>query len=308
MTRLLIITCCIILFTSITYAQNVGIGTTQPDASAALDITSINKGFLIPRINMYANPVAAPATGLMVYNTSSFALDGPGLYVNTGTNFAPQWERLAPSDPGEFIRNQLTVQARSNFNISGHGYIGGGLHVGSASGEPYPVDIRSNNSTETGLTLINQSSNSSWAIKTFGIQGDFPGAFSLMNTNENKNYLIANNGRVGINMSTAPTETLEVNGNIKASGNFLIGMTTISQEYSINGNSHAYCRVRCPAGYRLISGGGGHRDFNTALKDIELSYNGPDPEDPTTGWRILVENTGRSNRALIVYCICAKVQ
>lgn len=308
MNGLLLITCCVVLFISNSYAQNVGIGTTQPDASAALDITSTNKGFLIPRVNMYATTIPAPATGLMVYNTSSIALDGTGLYVNTGTNFAPRWERLAHSDGGEFIRNQLTVQARSNFNISGHGYIGGALHVGSATGEPYPVDIRSNNLTETGLTLINQSSNSTWAIKTFGIQGAFPGAFSLVNTNENRSYLIANNGKVGINMNTAPTETLEVNGNIKASGNFLIGMITVSQVFSIDGNKYGYFGLACPSGYRLITGGGGHRDYNGAIQDIELSYSGPDPGNPTTTWRIMLQNTSSSSRAIIVYCNCAKVQ
>ena len=38
-----------VLLTAITSAQ-VGIGTTTPDASSALDITSITKGLLIPRM------------------------------------------------------------------------------------------------------------------------------------------------------------------------------------------------------------------------------------------------------------------
>lgn len=49
---------------------NVGIGTTTPHASAALDITSSDKGILIPRVDNTA-AVVAPASGLLVYDNSS---------------------------------------------------------------------------------------------------------------------------------------------------------------------------------------------------------------------------------------------
>jgi hypothetical protein len=39
----------VVLLTATTYAQ-VGVGTTTPDASSALDITSTTKGLLIPRM------------------------------------------------------------------------------------------------------------------------------------------------------------------------------------------------------------------------------------------------------------------
>ena len=44
---LLILLC---LLTVNAFAQNVGIGTLTPDASAQLDISSISKGLLIPRM------------------------------------------------------------------------------------------------------------------------------------------------------------------------------------------------------------------------------------------------------------------
>lgn len=48
-------------------AQNgVGIGTTTPDASALLDLTAANKGFLVPRI-ADTNNVTSPAIGLLIY-------------------------------------------------------------------------------------------------------------------------------------------------------------------------------------------------------------------------------------------------
>ena len=51
-------------------AQNIGIGTITPDASAALDIKDSAKGFLPPRMT-YAqrNAISNPAAGLMIYCT-----------------------------------------------------------------------------------------------------------------------------------------------------------------------------------------------------------------------------------------------
>lgn len=55
------------------FAQdNVGIGTTTPDASAILDMLSTNKGILVPRMNTAGmNAIAAPANSLLIYNTDS---------------------------------------------------------------------------------------------------------------------------------------------------------------------------------------------------------------------------------------------
>jgi uncharacterized protein (TIGR02145 family) len=56
-------------------AQSVGIGTT-PAASAQLDVSSTTKGFLPPRMTTsQRNLISNPATGLIIYNTSSNSLD-----------------------------------------------------------------------------------------------------------------------------------------------------------------------------------------------------------------------------------------
>jgi len=49
--------------------SNVGIGTTTPSASAKLEVSSTNQGFLPPRV-FDATSIAAPAAGLMVYDTN----------------------------------------------------------------------------------------------------------------------------------------------------------------------------------------------------------------------------------------------
>ena len=55
---------------------SVGIGTTSPNASAALDISSITKGFLPPRMTTAQEAaIVSPTNGLVVFNTTTKCLD-----------------------------------------------------------------------------------------------------------------------------------------------------------------------------------------------------------------------------------------
>src|SRR5689334_865079 len=51
-------------------AQNVGIGTTTPNASAMLEINSSTKGILLPRV-ADTSSVNSPAKGLLIYNNNN---------------------------------------------------------------------------------------------------------------------------------------------------------------------------------------------------------------------------------------------
>ena len=56
-------------------AQNVGIGTNSPNSSAELDVSSSNKGMLIPRLTTnQRNAITNPATGLMVFDTDKASI------------------------------------------------------------------------------------------------------------------------------------------------------------------------------------------------------------------------------------------
>lgn len=58
--------------TTVQAQDNVGIGTTTPDASAILEMLSTNKGVLVPRMNTAGMlAIAAPANSLLIYNTDS---------------------------------------------------------------------------------------------------------------------------------------------------------------------------------------------------------------------------------------------
>ncbi|WP_281765719.1 hypothetical protein [Neptunitalea lumnitzerae] len=75
-----------LLICGITQAQ-VGVGTTNPDASSALDISSTSSGLLIPRLTTaQRDAIASPATGLMIFNTEYNCLS-----QNVGTPSAPDW-------------------------------------------------------------------------------------------------------------------------------------------------------------------------------------------------------------------------
>ena len=85
-----------VLLTATTYAQ-VGIGTTTPDASSALDITSTTKGLLIPRMTAaQRDAISSPATGLMIYQTDGTA----GFYYYNGSS----WEGFQTQNTNNAIR------------------------------------------------------------------------------------------------------------------------------------------------------------------------------------------------------------
>ena len=61
----------------------IGIGTSSPNASALLDVSSTTKGFLPPRMtNAQMVAIATPAAGLVVYDTTNNKLN-----VYDGTNW-----------------------------------------------------------------------------------------------------------------------------------------------------------------------------------------------------------------------------
>ncbi len=68
----LIITLVILVAGIELHAQNIGIGTTTPDTSAVLDVTSTTKGMLIPRMTTaQRTAISTPATGLLVFDNTT---------------------------------------------------------------------------------------------------------------------------------------------------------------------------------------------------------------------------------------------
>ena len=73
MKRFLLIVAVLIVHVGV-HAQSVGIGTTTPDASAALDIKSTTRGLLVPTMTeAQRNAIVSPATGLLIFQTDAIA-------------------------------------------------------------------------------------------------------------------------------------------------------------------------------------------------------------------------------------------
>jgi hypothetical protein len=81
-----------------TIGQNVGIGTSNPNASSILDVNSSNKGILLPRVflqNSVDNiTVPNPAVNLIVFNTNPAIAGGIGLFYNNNTMASPNWAKV----------------------------------------------------------------------------------------------------------------------------------------------------------------------------------------------------------------------
>lgn len=96
----------ILLITQISLSQ-VGIGTTNPSPSSALEIRSSNSGLLIPRVALNsttdANTIANPETSLLVYNLSSTNDVTPGFYYWEGS-----WKTLKGNASGSSTGWNLT--------------------------------------------------------------------------------------------------------------------------------------------------------------------------------------------------------
>ena len=66
----------VVLFTATTFAQ-VGIGTTTPDASSALDISTTTQGLLLPRMTAaQRDAISTPAQGLIIFCTNCASGEG----------------------------------------------------------------------------------------------------------------------------------------------------------------------------------------------------------------------------------------
>ena len=92
----------VFLFSALAASAQVGVGTSTPNASAQLDVSSTNKGVLVPRMTAAERgAIASPATALLVFQTNNT----PGFYYNAGTPASPNWT---------LIQNSANVTTQGN--------------------------------------------------------------------------------------------------------------------------------------------------------------------------------------------------
>jgi trimeric autotransporter adhesin len=128
MKKLLLVLQLLLLVCGYSFSQAVGIGTTTPEVSSALDITSTNKGLLIPRMNTIGIlSILAPARGLMVYDSLTNQLK-----VNKGTATIPDWQPVESAS----TNNAWTLTGNSGINSASQ-------FIGTTDNQP--LRFRTNN-------------------------------------------------------------------------------------------------------------------------------------------------------------------
>lgn len=160
-----------------------GFGTNAPDPSAVLDMTSANKGVLIPRVALTATnvaaPVSAPAVNLLVFNTASASTGttavSPGFYYWNGSVWVPLlnsisgWTTTGNSGttPGtNFLGTNdaqdlvMKTNGPERMRVLGSG---GTVSIGSAPASPASA-LLSLSSTTKGLLLPRLTKNEISAI------------------------------------------------------------------------------------------------------------------------------------------------
>lgn len=154
------------LASSIALAQAVGVGTNSPHPSALLEVKSTEKGLLIPRMTTaQRNAISSPANGLLIYNTTTAALN----VFKTGTG----WAELGVPDPqtadawllggndnlptGYFLGTKGPFPLRFRVNGVPSGIWGfdpdGSMYTGWESG---PLNVSNNRNTAMGARTLNK--------------------------------------------------------------------------------------------------------------------------------------------------------
>src|SRR5690554_3755273 len=182
----------------------VGIGTTNPDGSAVLDVTATDKGMLVPRLTTAQRvAISSPAAGLLVYDTTA-----KGFWFYNGSSWSDLstgsatigWalDGNAGTDSSiHFIGTTDNVPLNFRVNNSRAGHIGTGSNtfIGQLSGISNDAvnntgfgyrSLRSNTTGElnsavgSGALFSNTTGNRNTAI-----------GFSALNSNTNGSYNIA---------------------------------------------------------------------------------------------------------------------
>ena len=111
-----------VLFTATTFAQ-VGINTSSPHESAALDIVSTTGGLLVPRMTeTQRDAITSAATGLMIYQTDGTA----GFYYYNGSSWATLRSATSPSySIGDFVNGGFVFHI---FGSAESGFVSGEIH------------------------------------------------------------------------------------------------------------------------------------------------------------------------------------
>ena len=197
-----------------TIAQ-VGIGTSNPHASAALEIQSTSKGFLFPRMTKVArDAISNIATGLTIYCTDCGTSGGGVLQVYNASNWEDLNDFVSASTGGMFTEK---------------------VGIGTIGTTPiYALDVDANNKGSSTYSarftnsapgdgiyniLLFTQGESDTAIGYLGTGGS-----NVLNNSFRNNFVVGTKNNTPLVLNTNDSERMRID----TSGNLLVGLSSIS--------------------------------------------------------------------------------
>ena len=219
-----------------TIAQ-VGIGTSNPHASAALEIQSTSKGFLFPRMTISERSnINNIATGLTIYCTDCSTSGGGVLQVYNGSNWEDLNDFVSASTGGVFNEKvgigttpiyALDVDAKDK---GGSTY--SARFTNSATDDNiYNIVLFTQGESDTAIGYLGTGGSGvlNAAFKKSFVVGTKNNSPLVLNTNDTERMRIDTNGNVGIGTDDCDGYKLKVNGEIYATGGTVYWWNLISE-------------------------------------------------------------------------------
>ena len=212
------------LLLSINLRAQVGIGTTTPDASAQLEVKSTSKGLLIPRVALQSTTdvttIAAPATGLLVYNTAAHNDVLTGFYYWEGS-----WKPLlAAASGGTAWALNGNIAASGNFlgttnfnplNIKVNNTLSGKIHPNGGITLGMNAAAHDSNSLAIGTGATATANVEAVAIGPSSIAGAYRATALGYGANASANNTLA----AGYNASASAYQSMALGMNASATQN-----------------------------------------------------------------------------------------
>ncbi|MEP6747808.1 MAG: tail fiber domain-containing protein [Bacteroidota bacterium] len=297
-------------------AQNVGIGNSSPNVNAKLDITSSDKGVLIPRMDSTHRKAISNTIGLLVYDstTNSFwynngvawqnmatAASGWSLTGNGGTDPAVNFLGTTDNTPLVFRINNQPAGQINDYCVS----LGTGAYMGvPKNGVPI---------TAIGLTAL-QNNFKNPSTSSGGFANTAVGANSLQ-----QNTIGSNNtalGEAALMSSTTGGNNIAagvsaLKQNTTGSWNSAFGVSAML--YSSTGTNNTGIGAWALGGNKTGNGNTGigvnalasnYADYNAALGYNALSYNTTGTDNAAHGaYALNFNTTGSNNTAMGNYAL-----
>ncbi len=262
------------LFSSGLYSQNVGINETgsNPDGSAMLDVTSTNKGILVPRLTRAQKfLINTPANGLLIYQTD----DTVGFWYYESNKWVP------------LMRSMTFGKGLTGGYVQGKGAVDM-VKPGVATGTY-------GNDQEYPLLTVNEYGQITVATTKKFIDNDTNNEIQKIRLSKDTVYLSKNGGFVHLNGFWGTSGNSGLNTN-----NFIGTLSSVPLKFRVNNTwfgelNHSNSNISL--GYLSNSSSTGYS--NIAIGREALSANQGGYYNTALGWQAMYDNnTGNYNTGL----------